>query len=80
MEVTEQETDNQVVERFCRFLLDYSPAPRVPEDDEEENGGGGGGSEERPYDKMLVRFVFRSPRGARARGSSDVVVVRRRRW
>ena len=79
MEVTEQETDNQVVERFCRFLLDYSPAPRVPEDDEEENGGGGGGSEERPYDKMLVRFV-RSTRGARGRARIGRRGLRRRRW
>ena len=50
-EMTEEETNNQVVERFCRFLLDFSPAARNGMEDEEEGVATTG---ERPYDAQLV--------------------------
>ncbi|KAH8065826.1 hypothetical protein JL722_209 [Aureococcus anophagefferens] len=53
-EVTEQETNNQVVERFCRFLLDFSPGAS-PEDADDDGGGCGGGK--RPYPSQLEGMV-----------------------
>ena len=49
-EVTEQETNNQVVERFCRFLLDFSPGAGPEDADDADDGGGGG---KRPYAAQL---------------------------
>ena len=53
-EVTEQETNNQVVERFCRFLLDFSPGAGPEDADDADDGGGGG---KRPYAAQLEGMV-----------------------
>ncbi|KAK7253426.1 minichromosome maintenance subunit [Aureococcus anophagefferens] len=63
-EVTEQETNNQVVERFCRFLLDFSPGAS-PEDADDDGGGCGGGK--RPTLASQLEGMVAAEEGATVR-------------